>query len=44
MSVYICPECGLESDYPGKCPDCDVELEEQEDNEDLEDYPDKDGE
>lgn len=38
MSVYVCPECGLESDYPGKCPDCDVELEEQEDDKTT-DYP-----
>lgn len=28
MAKYKCPKCGMESDKPGKCPVCDVDLEE----------------
>lgn len=23
---YVCPECGKESEKPGKCPNCQVEM------------------
>lgn len=26
---YACPECGYTQDFPGTCPDCDIELEKE---------------
>ena len=25
--IYVCPNCGMESDEPGTCTECDEELE-----------------
>jgi len=35
--AYKCPKCGRESDQPGTCPDCGVEMvEEKEEKNDEE--------
>ena len=33
MGRYICKGCGHESDEPGKCPSCGIDLEAEEESE-----------
>jgi len=37
MTTYECPACGYEQEQPGRCPECDIELEAQENEEGGED-------
>ncbi len=29
MATYECSECGYEQEQPGRCPECDIDLEAQ---------------